>query len=65
MPVTSRGCWRPSRVSVAYAQAELSLFGPYAQQVGPAAYQVRSLHSEWKATLYWPSPSTTTTACGS
>ena len=42
--------------SVAYAQAELSLFGPYAQQVGPAAYRVRSHHSEWEATLYLAQP---------
>jgi hypothetical protein len=33
-------------------QGELHLFGPYAQPVGPAAYQVRSHHGEWEATLY-------------
>ena len=43
-------------VSIAYAQGELHLFGPYAQQVGPAAYQVRSHHGEWEATLYLAQP---------
>jgi hypothetical protein len=43
-------------VSVAYAQAELDLFAPYAQRVGPAAYQVRSHHGEWEATLYLAQP---------
>jgi len=43
-------------VSTAYAQGELHLFGPYAQQVGPAAYQVRSHHGEWEATLYLAQP---------
>ena len=43
-------------VSVAYAQAELDLFAHYAQRVGPAAYQVRSHHGEWEATLYLAQP---------
>ena len=43
-------------VSVAYAQAELGLFAPYAQRVAPAAYQVRSHHGEWEATLYLAQP---------
>jgi hypothetical protein len=43
-------------VSTAYAQAELHLFAPYAQRVGPAAYQVRSHHGEWEATLYLAQP---------
>jgi hypothetical protein len=43
-------------VSIAYAQGELGLFAPYAQQVGPAAYQVRSHHGEWEATLYLAQP---------
>jgi hypothetical protein len=46
--------WRLSAESVAlaYAQGELHLFAPYAQQVGPGAYQVRSHHGEGEATLY-------------
>jgi hypothetical protein len=50
--------WRLSAesVSIAYAQAELDLFAPYAQRVGPAAYQVRSHHGEWEATLYLAQP---------
>lgn len=43
-------------VSIAYAQGELHLFAPYAQRVGPAAYQVRSHHGEWEATLYLAQP---------
>jgi hypothetical protein len=43
-------------VSTAYARAELHLFAPYAEQVGPAAYQVRSHHGEWEATLYLAQP---------
>ena len=43
-------------VSISYAQAELGLFAPYAQRVGPAAYQVRSHHGEWEATLYLAQP---------
>jgi hypothetical protein len=43
-------------VSIAYAQGELHLFAPYTQQVGPAAYQVRSHHGEWEATLYLAQP---------
>ena len=46
----------PEQVSIAYAQGELHLFGPYAQQVGPAAYQVRSHNGEWEATLYLAQP---------
>jgi hypothetical protein len=50
--------WRLSAesVSLAYAQGELHLFAPYAQQVGPGAYQVRSHHGEWEATLYLAQP---------
>jgi hypothetical protein len=43
-------------VSIAYAQGELGLFAPYAERVGPAAYQVRSHHGEWEATLYLAQP---------
>jgi hypothetical protein len=43
-------------VSLAYAQGELHLFAPYAQRVGPGAYQVRSHHGEWEATLYLAQP---------
>jgi hypothetical protein len=43
-------------VSTAYAQSQLHLFGPYVEQVGPAAYQVRSHHGEWEATLYLTQP---------
>jgi hypothetical protein len=43
-------------VSIAYAQGELHLFAPYAEQVGPGAYQVRSHHGEWEATLYLAQP---------
>jgi hypothetical protein len=43
-------------VSTAYAQGELHLFGPYVEQVGPAAYQFRSHHGEWEATLYLAQP---------
>jgi hypothetical protein len=43
-------------VSTAYAQGELHLFAPYTQQVGPGAYQVRSHHGEWEATLYLAQP---------
>ena len=43
-------------VSIAYAQGELGLVAPYAQQVGPGAYQVRSHHGEWEATVYLAQP---------
>jgi hypothetical protein len=43
-------------VATAYAQGELHLFGPDVEQVGPAAYQVRSHHGEWEATLYLAKP---------
>jgi hypothetical protein len=43
-------------VSIAYATAELDLFGPYAQRVGPAAYEVRSHNGEWEATVYLTQP---------
>jgi hypothetical protein len=43
-------------VSLAYAQGELHLFAPYAEQVGPGVYQVRSHHGEWAATLYLAQP---------
>jgi hypothetical protein len=43
-------------VAIAYAQGELHLFAPYAEQVGPAAYQVRSHHGEWEATVYLAQP---------
>jgi hypothetical protein len=43
-------------VALAYAQGELHLFGPYAEQVGPGAYQVRSHHGEWEATVYLAQP---------
>jgi hypothetical protein len=46
----------PEQVSIAYATAELGLFGPFAERVGPAAYQVRSHHGEWEATLYLAQP---------
>ncbi len=32
------------------------MFGPFAGQVGPAAYQVRSHNVEWAATLYLAQP---------
>jgi hypothetical protein len=50
--------WRLSAESVAlaYAQGELQLFAPYAQRVGPGAYQVRSHHGEWEATVYLAQP---------
>ena len=50
--------WRLSAesVAVAYAQAELGLFGPFAERVGPAAYQVCSHNGEWAATLYLAQP---------
>jgi hypothetical protein len=50
--------WLPSAesVAIAYAQGELHLFAPYTQRVGPAAYQVRSHHGEWEATLYLAQP---------
>jgi hypothetical protein len=44
------------QVSIAYAKAELGLFGPFAEQVGPTAYQVRSHNGEWEATLYLAQP---------
>jgi hypothetical protein len=43
-------------VALAYAQGELPLFAPYAEQVGPGAYQVRSHHGEWEATVYLAQP---------
>jgi hypothetical protein len=43
-------------VAVAYAQGELHLFAPYVERVGPGAYQVRSHHGEWAATLYLAQP---------
>jgi hypothetical protein len=43
-------------VALAYAQGELHLFAPYAEQVGPGAYQVRSHHGEWEATVYLAQP---------
>jgi hypothetical protein len=43
-------------VAIAYAQGELHLFAPYAQQVGPGVYQVRSHHGEWEATVYLAQP---------
>jgi hypothetical protein len=46
----------PESVSIAYATAELDLFAPYAQRVGPGAYQIRSHHGEWEATLYLAQP---------
>jgi hypothetical protein len=46
----------PEQVSIAYAQGELHLFAPSTQRVGPAAYQVRSHHGEWAATLYLAQP---------
>jgi hypothetical protein len=50
--------WRLSAwmVARAYAEAELHLFGPFVEQVGPAAYQVRSHNGEWEATLYLAQP---------
>ena len=59
--------WQLSAESVAlvYAQGELHLFAPYAEQVSPGAYQVRSHHGEWEATVYRPSRCATTMACGS
>ena len=50
--------WRLSAesVAVAYAQAELGLFGPFAERVGPAAYQVRFHNGEWAATPYLAQP---------
>jgi hypothetical protein len=43
-------------VALAYAQGELQLFAPYAERVGPGAYQVRSHHGEWAATVYLAQP---------
>ena len=50
--------WQLSADSVAlsYAQGELHLFAPYAERVGPGAYQVRSHHGEWEATVYLAQP---------
>jgi hypothetical protein len=47
--------WRLS-ASMVYAETELGLFAPSVEQVGPAAYQVRSHHGEWEATLYLAQP---------
>jgi hypothetical protein len=44
------------QVSVAYAQGELHLVAPAAEQVGPAAYRVRSHQGEWEATVYLTQP---------
>jgi hypothetical protein len=46
----------PEQVAIAYATAELDLWAPFAEQVGPAAYQVRSHNGEWEATLYLAQP---------
>jgi hypothetical protein len=43
-------------VSTSYAESKLGLFAPYVEQVGPGAYQVRSHHGEWEATLYLAQP---------
>jgi hypothetical protein len=50
--------WRLSAwmVARAYAETELHLFGPFVEQVGPAAYQVRSHNGEWEATVYLAQP---------
>jgi hypothetical protein len=50
--------WLPSAesVAIAYAQGELHLFAPYAEPIGLGAYQVRSHHGEWEATLYLAQP---------
>jgi hypothetical protein len=52
-------------VSTAYAQGELGLFGSYVEQVGPAAYQVRSITASGRPPCIWPSRCATATACGS
>ena len=44
------------QVSTSYAETQLGLFAPSVEQVGPAAYQVRSHHGEWEATLYLAQP---------
>jgi hypothetical protein len=44
------------QVSIAYAKAELGLFGPFVEQVGPTAYLVRPHNGEWEATLYLAQP---------
>ena len=43
-------------VALSYAQGELHLFAPYAERVGPGAYQVRSHQGEWEATVYLAQP---------
>jgi hypothetical protein len=43
-------------VSTSYAETQLGLLAPYVEQVGPAAYQVRSHHGEWEVTLYLAQP---------
>src|SRR4030095_1988064 len=50
--------WRLSAESVAvgYAPGAARPLGPSAQQVGAGAYQVRSHHGEWAATLYLAQP---------
>jgi hypothetical protein len=50
--------WLPSAesVAIAYAQGELHLFAPYVEPMGLGAYQVRSHHGEWEATLYLAQP---------
>ena len=45
-----------NRRSTGFDHSSLHLFGHYAQQVGPAAYQIRSHHSEWEVTLYLAQP---------
>ena len=47
---------QPSSVSTIHAQAELDLFAPYVERLGPAACQVHSHHGEWKAMLYLAQP---------
>jgi hypothetical protein len=55
-PASSPGLLSAELVSTAYAEAELDLFAPYTQRVGPAAYQVRSHLGEWEATLHLAQP---------
>lgn len=46
----------PEMIAAGYAEAELGLFRPFVEQVGPAAYQVRSHNGGWDATLYLAQP---------
>jgi hypothetical protein len=46
----------PEQVAIDYATTELHLWAPFEEQVGPAAYQVRSHNGEWQATLYLAQP---------